>query len=116
MADLVQTWRHRNLISSRIASPRERYCTDTALRIFNARVRRGDYESVQTDVVLGMAGNEIRSVVWRYRSLVFRLYSVANTNGIAGLTNKWLAKITKVMQAFPCAFLMRQSTVTTLVY
>lgn len=26
-------------------------------------------------------------------------------NGIAGLTNKWLAKIaTKVMQAFPCAF------------
>ncbi|WP_017348323.1 undecaprenyldiphospho-muramoylpentapeptide beta-N-acetylglucosaminyltransferase [Pantoea sp. A4] len=75
------------------------------LRIFNAwRQARRIMKSWQPDVVLGMGGYVSGPgglAAWSCGIPVV----LHEQNGIAGLTNKWLAKIaTKVMQAFPGAF------------
>lgn len=75
------------------------------LRIFNAwRQARRIMKNWQPDVVLGMGGYVSGPgglAAWSYGIPVV----LHEQNGIAGLTNKWLAKIaTKVMQAFPGAF------------
>ncbi|MCT2387807.1 undecaprenyldiphospho-muramoylpentapeptide beta-N-acetylglucosaminyltransferase [Erwinia pyrifoliae] len=75
------------------------------LRIFNAwRQARAIMKAWQPDVVLGMGGYVSGPgglAAWSCGIPVV----LHEQNGIAGLTNKWLAKIaTKVMQAFPGAF------------
>ncbi|MCW1875565.1 undecaprenyldiphospho-muramoylpentapeptide beta-N-acetylglucosaminyltransferase [Erwinia sp. INIA-01] len=75
------------------------------LRIFNAwRQARAIMKSWQPDVVLGMGGYVSGPgglAAWSCGIPVV----LHEQNGIAGLTNKWLAKIAKkVMQAFPGAF------------
>ncbi|PLV62596.1 undecaprenyldiphospho-muramoylpentapeptide beta-N-acetylglucosaminyltransferase [Erwinia sp. E602] len=75
------------------------------LRIFNAwRQARAIIKAWQPDVVLGMGGYVSGPgglAAWSCGVPVV----LHEQNGIAGLTNKWLAKIaTKVMQAFPGAF------------
>ncbi len=75
------------------------------VRIFNAwRQARRIMKSWQPDVVLGMGGYVSGPgglAAWSCGIPVV----LHEQNGIAGLTNKWLAKIaTKVMQAFPGAF------------
>ena len=75
------------------------------LRIFNAwRQARKIMKAWQPDVVLGMGGYVSGPgglAAWSCGIPVV----LHEQNGIAGLTNKWLAKIAKkVMQAFPGAF------------
>jgi len=75
------------------------------LRIFNAwRQARRIMKAWQPDVVLGMGGYVSGPggvAAWSWGIPVV----LHEQNGIAGLTNKWLAKIaTKVLQAFPGAF------------
>ncbi|MFE0585822.1 undecaprenyldiphospho-muramoylpentapeptide beta-N-acetylglucosaminyltransferase [Pantoea vagans] len=75
------------------------------LRIFNAwRQARRIMKAWQPDVVLGMGGYVSGPgglAAWSCGIPVV----LHEQNGIAGLTNKWLAKIaTKVLQAFPGAF------------
>ncbi|MGV2877588.1 undecaprenyldiphospho-muramoylpentapeptide beta-N-acetylglucosaminyltransferase [Pantoea vagans] len=75
------------------------------LRIFNAwRQARRLMKAWQPDVVLGMGGYVSGPgglAAWSCGIPVV----LHEQNGIAGLTNKWLAKIaTKVLQAFPGAF------------
>ncbi|ERK12382.1 N-acetylglucosamine transferase [Pantoea sp. AS-PWVM4] len=75
------------------------------LRIFNAwRQARRIMKDWQPDVVLGMGGYVSGPgglAAWSCGIPVV----LHEQNGIAGLTNKWLAKIaSKVMQAFPGAF------------
>jgi len=75
------------------------------LRIFNAwRQARRIMKDWQPDVVLGMGGYVSGPgglAAWSCGIPVV----LHEQNGIAGLTNKWLAKIaTKVLQAFPGAF------------
>ncbi|ALV93443.1 MULTISPECIES: undecaprenyldiphospho-muramoylpentapeptide beta-N-acetylglucosaminyltransferase [Pantoea] len=75
------------------------------VRIFNAwRQARRIMKNWQPDVVLGMGGYVSGPgglAAWSCGIPVV----LHEQNGIAGLTNKWLAKIaTKVMQAFPGAF------------
>lgn len=75
------------------------------VRIFNAwRQARRIMKRWQPDVVLGMGGYVSGPgglAAWSCGIPVV----LHEQNGIAGLTNKWLAKIaTKVMQAFPGAF------------
>ncbi|MFB5173654.1 undecaprenyldiphospho-muramoylpentapeptide beta-N-acetylglucosaminyltransferase [Erwinia amylovora] len=75
------------------------------LRIFNAwRQARAIMKAWKPDVVLGMGGYVSGPgglAAWSCGIPVV----LHEQNGIAGLTNKWLAKIaTKVMQAFPGAF------------
>lgn len=75
------------------------------LRIFNAwRQARAIMKRWQPDVVLGMGGYVSGPgglAAWSCGIPVV----LHEQNGIAGLTNKWLAKIAKkVMQAFPGAF------------
>ncbi len=75
------------------------------LRIFNAwRQARRIMKSWKPDVVLGMGGYVSGPgglAAWSCGIPVV----LHEQNGIAGLTNKWLAKLaTKVMQAFPGAF------------
>ncbi|MBK0035307.1 undecaprenyldiphospho-muramoylpentapeptide beta-N-acetylglucosaminyltransferase [Erwinia sp. S43] len=75
------------------------------LRIFNAwRQARAIMKSWQPDVVLGMGGYVSGPgglAAWSCGIPIV----LHEQNGIAGLTNKWLAKIAKkVMQAFPGAF------------
>lgn len=75
------------------------------LRIFNAwRQARAIMKAWQPDVVLGMGGYVSGPgglAAWSCGIPVV----LHEQNGIAGLTNKWLAKIaSKVMQAFPGAF------------
>ncbi|KAB8306187.1 undecaprenyldiphospho-muramoylpentapeptide beta-N-acetylglucosaminyltransferase [Erwinia endophytica] len=74
-------------------------------RIFNAvRQARAIIKSYQPDVVLGMGGYVSGPgglAAWSCGVPVV----LHEQNGIAGLTNKWLARIAKkVMQAFPGAF------------
>ncbi|MES0300314.1 undecaprenyldiphospho-muramoylpentapeptide beta-N-acetylglucosaminyltransferase [Citrobacter sedlakii] len=75
------------------------------LRIFNAwRQARAIMKSFKPDVVLGMGGYVSGPGGLAAWSLGIPVV-LHEQNGIAGLTNKWLAKIaTKVMQAFPGAF------------
>ncbi|WP_158781838.1 undecaprenyldiphospho-muramoylpentapeptide beta-N-acetylglucosaminyltransferase [Pantoea sp. BAV 3049] len=75
------------------------------LRIFTAvRQARAIMKAYQPDVVLGMGGYVSGPgglAAWSCGIPVV----LHEQNGIAGLTNKWLAKIAKkVMQAFPGAF------------
>lgn len=75
------------------------------MRIFNAwRQARAIMRAWQPDVVLGMGGYVSGPgglAAWSCGIPVV----LHEQNGIAGLTNKWLAKIaSKVMQAFPGAF------------
>ncbi len=75
------------------------------VRIFNAwRQARRIMKQWQPDVVLGMGGYVSGPgglAAWSCGIPVV----LHEQNGIAGLTNKWLAKIaTKVLQAFPGAF------------
>nr|WP_024967064.1 undecaprenyldiphospho-muramoylpentapeptide beta-N-acetylglucosaminyltransferase [Pantoea sp. IMH] len=75
------------------------------LRIFNAvRQARAIMKAWKPDVVLGMGGYVSGPgglAAWSCGIPVV----LHEQNGIAGLTNKWLAKIAKkVMQAFPGAF------------
>lgn len=75
------------------------------LRIFNAwRQARAIMKAWKPDVVLGMGGYVSGPgglAAWSCGIPVV----LHEQNGIAGLTNKWLAKIaSKVMQAFPGAF------------
>lgn len=75
------------------------------LRIFNAwRQARRIMKAWKPDVVLGMGGYVSGPgglAAWSCGIPVV----LHEQNGIAGLTNKWLAKIaTKVLQAFPGAF------------
>lgn len=75
------------------------------LRIFNAwRQARRIMKAWKPDVVLGMGGYVSGPgglAAWSCSIPVV----LHEQNGIAGLTNKWLAKIaTKVLQAFPGAF------------
>lgn len=75
------------------------------LRIFNAvRQARAIMKAYKPDVVLGMGGYVSGPgglAAWSCGIPVV----LHEQNGIAGLTNKWLAKIAKkVMQAFPGAF------------
>lgn len=75
------------------------------VRIFNAwRQARRIMKAWQPDVVLGMGGYVSGPgglAAWSCGIPVV----LHEQNGIAGLTNKWLAKLaTKVMQAFPGAF------------
>lgn len=83
------------------------------LRIFNAwRQARAIMKAYKPDVVLGMGGYVSGPGGLAAWSLGIPVV-LHEQNGIAGLTNKWLAKIaTKVMQAFPGAFLMRKWWVT----
>lgn len=61
-------------------------------------------KAYKPDVVLGMGGYVSGHGGLAAWSLGIPVV-LHEQNGIAGLTNKWLAKIaTKVMQAFPCAF------------
>lgn len=75
------------------------------VRIFNAwRQARAIMKRYQPDVVLGMGGYVSGPGGLAAWSLGIPVV-LHEQNGIAGLTNKWLAKIaTKVMQAFPGAF------------
>ncbi|MGK9172590.1 undecaprenyldiphospho-muramoylpentapeptide beta-N-acetylglucosaminyltransferase [Yokenella regensburgei] len=75
------------------------------LRIFNAwRQARAIMKRYRPDVVLGMGGYVSGPGGLAAWSLGIPVV-LHEQNGIAGLTNKWLAKIaTKVMQAFPGAF------------
>ncbi|WP_312455206.1 undecaprenyldiphospho-muramoylpentapeptide beta-N-acetylglucosaminyltransferase [Pseudescherichia sp.] len=75
------------------------------LRIFNAwRQARTIMQRFKPDVVLGMGGYVSGPGGLAAWSLGIPVV-LHEQNGIAGLTNKWLAKIaTKVMQAFPGAF------------
>ncbi len=75
------------------------------LRIFNAwRQARAIMKRYQPDVVLGMGGYVSGPGGLAAWSLGIPVV-LHEQNGIAGLTNKWLAKIAKkVMQAFPGAF------------
>ncbi len=75
------------------------------MRIFSAwRQARAIMKAYQPDVVLGMGGYVSGPgglAAWSCGIPVV----LHEQNGIAGLTNKWLAKIaSKVMQAFPGAF------------
>ncbi|MDR7343248.1 UDP-N-acetylglucosamine--N-acetylmuramyl-(pentapeptide) pyrophosphoryl-undecaprenol N-acetylglucosamine transferase [Pantoea alhagi] len=75
------------------------------VRIFNAwRQARNIMKAWKPDVVLGMGGYVSGPgglAAWSCGIPVV----LHEQNGIAGLTNKWLAKLaTKVMQAFPGAF------------
>ncbi|MDU5191214.1 MAG: UDP-N-acetylglucosamine--N-acetylmuramyl-(pentapeptide) pyrophosphoryl-undecaprenol N-acetylglucosamine transferase, partial [Mixta calida] len=75
------------------------------IRIFNAwRQARSIMKAWKPDVVLGMGGYVSGPgglAAWSCGIPVV----LHEQNGIAGLTNKWLAKLaTKVMQAFPGAF------------
>ncbi len=80
------------------------------VRIFNAwRQARAIMKRFQPDVVLGMGGYVSGPGGLAAWSLGIPVV-LHEQNGIAGLTNKWLAKIAKkVMQAFPGAFRMRTS-------
>lgn len=75
------------------------------LRIFNAwRQARAIMKRFKPDVVLGMGGYVSGPGGLAAWSLGVPVV-LHEQNGIAGLTNKWLAKIArKVMQAFPGAF------------
>jgi undecaprenyldiphospho-muramoylpentapeptide beta-N-acetylglucosaminyltransferase len=75
------------------------------LRIFNAwRQARAIMKAFKPDVVLGMGGYVSGPGGLAAWSLGIPVV-LHEQNGIAGLTNKWLAKIaTRVMQAFPGAF------------
>ena len=75
------------------------------LRIFNAwRQARRIMKAWKPDVVLGMGGYVSGPGGLAAWSCGFPVV-LHELNGIAGLTNKWLAKIaTKVLQAFPGAF------------
>ena len=75
------------------------------VRIFNARRQaRAIMKRFQPDVVLGMGGYVSGHGGLAAWSLGIPVV-LHEQNGIAGLTNKWLAKIAKkVMQAFPGAF------------
>ncbi len=75
------------------------------VRIFNAwRQARAIMKRFQPDVVLGMGGYVSGPGGLAAWSLGIPVV-LHEQNGIAGLTNKWLAKIAKkVMQAFPGAF------------
>lgn len=75
------------------------------LRIFNAwRQARAIMKRFKPDVVLGMGGYVSGPGGLAAWSLGIPVV-LHEQNGIAGLTNKWLAKIaTTVMQAFPGAF------------
>ena len=75
------------------------------VRIFNAwRQARAIMQRFQPDVVLGMGGYVSGPGGLAAWSLGIPVV-LHEQNGIAGLTNKWLAKIAKkVMQAFPGAF------------
>nr|WP_318382976.1 undecaprenyldiphospho-muramoylpentapeptide beta-N-acetylglucosaminyltransferase [uncultured Enterobacter sp.] len=75
------------------------------LRIFNAwRQARAIMKRFKPDVVLGMGGYVSGPGGLAAWSLGIPVV-LHEQNGIAGLTNKWLAKIAKkVMQAFPGAF------------
>lgn len=75
------------------------------VRIFNARRQaRAIMKRFQPDVVLGMGGYVSGPGGLAAWSLGIPVV-LHEQNGIAGLTNKWLAKIAKkVMQAFPGAF------------
>jgi len=75
------------------------------MRIFNAwRQARAIMKRYQPDVVLGMGGYVSGPGGLAAWSLGIPVV-LHEQNGIAGLTNKWLAKIaSKVMQAFPGAF------------
>ena len=75
------------------------------VRIFNAwRQARDIMKRFKPDVVLGMGGYVSGPGGLAAWSLGIPVV-LHEQNGIAGLTNKWLAKIaTKVMQAFPGAF------------
>ncbi|WP_313757759.1 undecaprenyldiphospho-muramoylpentapeptide beta-N-acetylglucosaminyltransferase [Atlantibacter hermannii] len=75
------------------------------MRIFNAwRQARAIMKCYQPDVVLGMGGYVSGPGGLAAWSLGIPVV-LHEQNGIAGLTNKWLAKIArKVMQAFPGAF------------
>ncbi|MGU9867391.1 MULTISPECIES: undecaprenyldiphospho-muramoylpentapeptide beta-N-acetylglucosaminyltransferase [Kluyvera] len=75
------------------------------MRIFNAwRQARAIMKRFKPDVVLGMGGYVSGPGGLAAWSLGIPVV-LHEQNGIAGLTNKWLAKIaTKVMQAFPGAF------------
>lgn len=74
-------------------------------RIFNAwRQARAIMRAWKPDVVLGMGGYVSGPGGLAAKSCGIPVV-LHEQNGIAGLTNKWLAKIaTKVMQAFPGAF------------
>jgi UDP-N-acetylglucosamine--N-acetylmuramyl-(pentapeptide) pyrophosphoryl-undecaprenol N-acetylglucosamine transferase len=75
------------------------------LRIFNAwRQARAIMKRFKPDVVLGMGGYVSGPGGLAAWSLGIPVV-LHEQNGIAGLTNRWLAKIaTRVMQAFPGAF------------
>ncbi|EBS3577221.1 UDP-N-acetylglucosamine--N-acetylmuramyl-(pentapeptide) pyrophosphoryl-undecaprenol N-acetylglucosamine transferase, partial [Salmonella enterica subsp. enterica serovar Anatum] len=75
------------------------------LRIFNAwRQARAIMKRFKPDVVLGMGGYVSGPGGLAAWSLGIPVV-LHEQNGIAGLTNQWLAKIaTTVMQAFPGAF------------
>ncbi|MFG0517513.1 undecaprenyldiphospho-muramoylpentapeptide beta-N-acetylglucosaminyltransferase [Kluyvera intermedia] len=75
------------------------------MRIFNAwRQARAIMKRFKPDVVMGMGGYVSGPGGLAAWSLGIPVV-LHEQNGIAGLTNKWLAKIaTKVMQAFPGAF------------
>lgn len=75
------------------------------MRIFNAwRQARAIMKAWRPDVVLGMGGYVSGPGGLAAWSLGIPVV-LHEQNGIAGLTNKWLAKIaTQVMQAFPGAF------------
>lgn len=75
------------------------------VRIFNAwRQARAIMKAWRPDVVLGMGGYVSGPGGLAAWSLGIPVV-VHEQNGIAGLTNQWLAKIaTKVLQAFPGAF------------
>lgn len=75
------------------------------VRIFNAwRQARAIMKAWKPDVVLGMGGYVSGPGGLAAWSLGIPVV-LHEQNGIAGLTNKWLAKVaTKVMQAFPGAF------------
>lgn len=75
------------------------------VRIFNAwRQARAIMKQFKPDVVLGMGGYVSGPGGLAAWSLGIPVV-LHEQNGIAGLTNKWLAKIaTTVMQAFPGAF------------
>lgn len=83
------------------------------LRIFNAwRQARAIMKAFKPDVVLGMGGYVSGPGGLAAWSLGIPVV-LHEQNGIAGLTNKWLAKIaTKVMQAFPGLSPMRKLLVT----
>lgn len=75
------------------------------VRIFNAwRQARAIMKRFKPDVVLGMGGYVSGPGGLAARSLGIPVV-LHEQNGIAGLTNKWLAKVaTTVLQAFPGAF------------